>query len=496
MSKIFETLFPGIAAARQRSIVELERSRAMLKLFESVPEWAQDGDENEWRELGKGRENYSEADLRTLREQSRKLYYTNPSARGVIETMVMFIVGRHATMVPEAEGEKPLQYWTDWADENGWDKRAKEAVRRLFRDGEVFVRFFETDGGIVIRFVEPSEITDETSDHSYGIETDPDDVEKVIKYHRSYMKGNVKATEVIPAEEIVHWKILCDSNEKRGVSFLIGIAKYIKQYGRWLDDRVRLNRLRSIYNLIIKPDGITPANFKSQAWNDETTTPVGSTPSSKIPKPGTAIIAQGVDYEFKTLDLKANDTQHDGRAIERMICKGTSLVEGIVTGDYSNQNYASSLVAESPMVKAIEGWQDEVEGLFQAIFKKVFEGAIKANKLPGDTSIKSAANFATMVHRELDKDTAAYAMHSEKRWASNKTISVKLGYDYEDEQEQIDKEDKDEEERMKKMTGYEMPGVIPQGKEQNQNGKDKEKFIPGASTGGNPSRGKSNGATS
>lgn len=473
MGKILETLFPGIAAARQRSIVELERGRAMLKLFESVPEWARDEDETEWRELGKGRENYTETDLRTLREQARKLYFTNPSARGVIETMVMFIVGRHATMVPEAEGEKPLQYWTDWADENGWDKRAKEAVRRLFRDGEVFARFFETTEGEVIRFVEPSEITDENNKHSYGIETDPDDVEKVINYHRSFMKNGVKASEIIPADQIVHWKILCDSNEKRGVSFLIGIAKYIRQYGRWLDDRVRLNRLRSIYNLIIKPDGITPANFKSQAWNDETTTPPGKTPSSKIPKPGTAIIAQGVDYEFKTLDLKANDTQHDGRAIERMICKGTSLVEGIVTGDYSNQNYASSLVAESPMVKAIEAWQDEVEGLFQTIFKKVFEAAIDANKLPGGTSTKSAANFATMVHRDLDKDTTAYAMHSEKRWASDKTIAVKLGYDYEDEQDQIKKEDKDEEERMKKMTGFDMPGANPQdnkpGKEQDDN---------------------------
>jgi len=482
MGKMLEFIMPGLAAKRAKQLAELYKTRAIVKLLESVPEWAQDDDENEWYNLGEKYETYTEEDLQTLRENVKKLYYTNPSARGIIEDMVLFVVGRHATMVPE--DEKALEYWAGkksqggkptgdegWVDKNKWDKRAKEAVRRIFRDGEVFIRFFEAQDGGEIRFIEPDEITDYQNKHSYGIEVDPNDVEKVISYRRTFFRGQVEYHETIPAEEIVHWKILCDSNEKRGVPFLIGVAKYIKQYERWLGDRVRLNRLRNLFNLIIKPEGVTPATFKSSNFSDETTTPSGKTPNTKIPKPGSAVIAQGVDYDFKSLDLNATDTAADGRAIERMICKGTGLVEGVVTGDYSNQSFASSLVAESPMVKTIESWQDEVEGMFQEVLKKIFELAISAGKLPEGTSLKAVANFATMVHRDVKADTEAYQIHKENRWASNKTLSTKLGYDYEDEQAQIKKEDEEEDERIKKMDGYGMPGENPN---PNENPKNKE----------------------
>jgi len=462
---MLESVFPAWTAKREQAKYLASVYKKAAGLIESTPEFAQDEDEGDWTLLAGNKDSYSEADLDTLREQARKLYYKDPGARGLIGSMVGFILGRNASVA--ATDEDAQAYWDAWCNDkqNKFDRRSKELVRRLLRDGEFFLRLFKANGQInyeygeegkkqsktadylAVRFIDPEEIKDKSNTHSYGIETDPDDVETVLKYHRCFFKNNIEDTEEIDAEEIVHGKILCDSNEKRGKSFFIGIAKYLKNYQLWLDDRIRLNRIRNFFHLVIKPEGAFSAEALKAKFKDESTTAAGRTPNKKMPKPGSAIVAKGVDYEFKNLNINATDTKDDGRNIERMICKGTQLVEGVVTGDYSNQNYASALVAESPMVKAIEDWQDVIGDYIKEIFKKIVRFGKTAGAIPEAASEECSVNFDSMVHRDLEKDTTAYQIHRQNGWASDKTISAKLGYDYEDEQAQIDIEGEKEKNR-------------------------------------------------
>lgn len=462
---MLERLFPRLAAARQRRLAEFHRLSTLNAMLEGMPSWVSEPEEDQWTTVTPDKDYYSEDELRTLREQAAKLYYVSPAARGLVDVMVLFIMGRHASMA--AEDEKAQRYWDEWAKANRWDDRARELIRRTFRSGEFFLRFFEPAGRAdrygTVRFVDPSEVTDHRNRHSYGIETDPEDVEKVLRYHRTFTHENgTQEHEVIDADDMVHEKVLVDSNVKRGVSWLIGMAKYVRAYEQWLDDRRYLNRIRTIFNLVMKPEGpMTPAALKAK-FQDESRTPSGRTPSKRLPKRGSVLLAQGVDYEFKSLDLNASDTKDDGRAIERMISKATQLVEGVVTGDYSNQNYASSLVAESPMVKMVESWQDFFDGVFGRVFAKVIERAKNRGQLNEKVETQCSCNFATLVHRDLDKDTNAYQVHRQNEWASDKTISTKLGYDYDVEQEQIAKEDAGKE---KKARSYDEPPEHPEGPE-------------------------------
>lgn len=469
---MLEKLFPTWAKKREQERVEFYKFqmavRVAKRIAESLPDWVDEPDEEEWTVLDSSHTGYDEQDLKKLRAQARRFYYTG-GGRGILDALRLLIIGRNASI--DSEDEKSQEYWDLWAEANNWDKRSKELILRVFRDGEVFLRFYppslskslDTENPTqytmgTVRFIDPDEIIDESATHSYGIQCNPDDVEDPICYYRTFWVGTQKKVEIIPANQIVHMKILCDSNEKRGVSYLVGIAKWIKKYDNWLEDRSYLNRLRTMFNLIAKPEGVTPAAFKEN-FEDEDYTPSGKTPSKKLPKRGSVIVAQGIDWEFKKPDVQAADTATDGRHLERMICKITHLMEGIITGDFSNQNYASSLVAESPMVRMIEYWQDEFDGCFQKIFKKVIQ---QGKRLPGRlnqaASEKSSANFAAVVHRELDKDTNAYQVHKQNAWASDRTIATKLGYDYDAEQEQIDKEDERERERAEKR---EFPGEYP-----------------------------------
>lgn len=459
---ILSRAFPGWGVRRERHKFEIKRLQAASAVMEAMPEWVQDEDEKVWIKSLTGESAYSEQDLRNMHDEANKMYLTNPSARGLIDAMIRFIIGKQCKTVPADEAAK--EYWALFVKKNNFDRRKKEILKRVFRDGEVFIRFFKakgpmgvttTDNVPLMRFIDANEITDTENVYTYGIQTDPDDVETPINYFRRFTKGNTEVNETIPASDIIHFKIMCDSNEKRGYSWLIGIAPFLKHYNRWLLDRIHLNHLRNLFNLIIKPSGVPAATFAAEMPNATTQGKSGDTINKKLPKSGTAVITRGTDYEFKNLNLNATDTAADGRHIERMVCKATLLVEGVVTGDYSNQNYASSLVAEAPMVKTIEEWQDEFGGLFELIFLWVLNYGKRNAGIAESVSEEVVTNFASMVHRDLNNDTIAYQMHKQNRWASDRTLAALLGYDYDAEQEQIDIEITKEKDRIRNEEGDE-----------------------------------------
>jgi len=473
-------LAPGFAARRAQSRFELMQYEAASRMLESIPTFAKDEDEGDWAQVGTG--TYSEAEIDTNRDQARNLYYKDPCARGIIETMVNFIIGKNCKIEALDESPEVQDYWDGWEKANDWDNRSKEFTRRMLRDGEVFLRIFKPKPGgkhRIYRFIPPGEIQNPNGyntwgDHSYGIECDPDDIETPVAYYRRYTKGKIQQWERIPAEEVIHVKILVDSDVKRGVSFFVGIGRYLAKYNGWLDDRIQLNKIRHLFNLVVRPTGgSSTASLKSQFTDVTGKTPTGGTANKKLPKPGSVLLAKGVEYEYANLNINASDTKDDGRAIELMICKGTNLAEYVIRGDASNANYASTMVSESPMVRAFEYWQDFIEKPFKQIFKDEIEYGMSIGEVPTSstrtitepneageaitrtesipTRTDCQVNFATLIHRDLKAETEALAMHDTQRYASKETIAGKLGYDYAEEKAKIEQQDKEDEERMKRM---------------------------------------------
>lgn len=444
---------------------QVAQLKAAKSLLEALPTFARDDDEDKWVTLQNNTEVYTEAQLTAMHSQAKLLYYKDPCARGIIETMVNFVIGKNASVKSKDEAPEVQDYWNKWAKLNKFDKRSKEIIRRAFRDGEVFLRWFKEGKQLSeIRFINPEEIKDISNTHTYGIETDPDDIEKVISYRRSYMVGTEQRSETIPAEEMIHIKIMCDSDMKRGISFLIGIAGYIKKYSSWLEDRIYLNKIRHYFNLVAKPTGTSSTNDVAGLFNDVTSsTPRGGVANKKQPKPGTLLAYKGLDFEYKTLNINAGDTKDDGRAIELMIAKGTQLTEYIIRGDASNANYASSMVSESPMVRMFESWQDEFEKIFMEMHERVVSEGLADGELPAtstqtvkdidkktgetwtktetiSTSIECTVNFATLIHRDPQAETTALTLQKSNGWLSDKTAMASLGLDYDEEIEQIAKE--------------------------------------------------------
>jgi hypothetical protein len=488
------------------ALMKLDEARVAqtLKVMEEIPEFARDEDEKDWViGTSESKEVYTQTELNDILVQARRLQYT-PAGRNILQTLQDFIIGKSASIEPTDENEATIEYWKNWQEANNFDLKSKEIIKRLFRDGDDIIRWFKINNQNVFRFVDPAEIKPKSDGTpTFGIETDPDDYEKIISYHREYKdSNNNNQSEDIPAEEIDHWKIMVDSDVKRGVSFFQGLGKYITEYEQWLEDRIKINKLRHIWNVVAEPTAgnTNISDLKGKFADTTKNNPLDGEKDKKVTKPGSILFTKGIKWDLKSLNINASDTADDGRAIQLMIAIGTNFPEYIIRGDASNANFASTMVSESPFVRAMESWQDFVEKIFQTIFKRVIEQGIANGDIPKtykakiktfdaekqedieteeerESTTDCVVNFATLIHHDMKADTEAVQIHTGEKWCSKKTASEKFDYDYEQEQEQIARESAQEEAEMKRKAELyglpnqyvqNQPGDVP-GDNDNQN---------------------------
>ena len=524
---MLERIFPTIGLNRERTRRQIAEEIAARKgaeamtamLSESIPLFAQDRDEDQWSTAGTGREplDYSANDLNAMWASALELSF-HPGGRGLLDTMESFVIGESMRVISCDENPDVQDYWDEWAALNNWDMRSKEVFRRYLRDGEDFLRWFkpEGDGHLLVRFVEPNEIIDpggagSWGNHTFGIETDPDDVEKVINYYRNYGRtapGQLSPQdewEQIPAEEIDHFKCLVDSNVKRGRSWLIGVAKYVRMHEQWLEQRFQLNRMRNLFAVIgnIKGPGTTDISTIKGKFTDTTGKTVsGQGTPKKMPSNAMMLLQKGIDWDLKSLNINASDAKEDGRNIQLLIAVGTGLTEYIVRGDASNANFSSTMVSESPMVKMFQKYQDLWKYIQGTVYARVVRRGIDTRKLPVNstktteglrrrtyreiriarrqgrdyliesilerhhraevrlkelkeatevvpTSLECQVEFPPLIHRDVLQETQALAIHQDREWASRQTCAATMGYDPEQEAAEIAKDEKDARDRAK-----------------------------------------------
>lgn len=416
-----------------------------------------------------------DSDRLSLLQNCRDRYWKTPEAHSLIESIRYYIIGRGIIFHAEDENpivqEKITEFWNH--EENKMELRQKEIVLRVLRDGECFIRLFNSLAGTIVRFVEPEQIK--------SIKYNDNDAEKAILYHREWIDGNKeKKTEDIPAENILHIKINTDMDMDRGRPILEPIIKRLIQLEQFIEGRIIKNRIASgfILEKIIHGKGGTSeavssvTSGMSDAKIDNQTNNTGVA-SKKMPKFGSVVVHNdAIEYKWCNPEIKADDCREDARLIKLSICSGVNAPEYLLS-DAQNANYASTMVAENPFVRKCEDLQDTFEVYLQLLFKKVIENYIvngiipkmsketilkesfkqktifnkirrvfvkeQATKsIPTKTGVK--IEFPPMTHKELLQESQSYQIHSAMGWASDKTLAGKLGYNYDEENEIIQKQ--------------------------------------------------------
>ncbi|MBE3088218.1 MAG: phage portal protein, partial [Chloroflexi bacterium] len=387
-------MFEGIQLRRKKALWEMEQIESQRSTLHSIEEALsdvlsnrnslKDSDEAQWERTADPTKNLDVSDQQTMRQQATKFFYRNAHGRGIIRLYEKYVVGRGFSLTPSDELKQVLDYWKAFWRKNHMERRKKEIVRRAMRDGEIFLRFFKDKDGIpLVRFVNPEmavappeKAEGIVGNASYGIETDKEDIENVLAY---WIKG-----KRVPAEEILHYKILVDSDVKRGRSILEVVMPKLTQYDTWLSDRMRLNKVRSSIGLIktITGSPTQVANIASQTKTSSVKQPDGSYMQKLMDGINMIVANKGVDYKFIAPDIQAADVQEDGRALLLAIAAGLGFPEYMVTSDASNANYASTLVAEAPGVMEFFDWQDHFAEVFSAIFERVIKYGMSIGEIP------------------------------------------------------------------------------------------------------------------
>ncbi len=310
---------------------------------------------------------------------------------------------------PEGLVEEVNRIVKDFLEDNKWNgKKDREFFERSRRDGEVFLGLWHTGKGRVeTRFIEPEQISEPGQTRAledwieefapqtvanpscwrFGIHTPEDDVEKVFGFHVQWDQTN---WDYLPVSRIEHMKLNVDGNIKRGMSdffptgehlqsidklvtnLLVGSATsagiaWIRQYAKGATKQTINNQVGSetmVRHTVDYPDATRTENHA-------------------VHKPGTVLnVTSGMEYLPGPMGSQRNPAFVTALGAGlRSVGTRWSMPEFLISGDASNSNFASALVAEGPFVKSIEAKQHDYILAFTSILWKVIRIAFEAGRL-------------------------------------------------------------------------------------------------------------------
>jgi hypothetical protein len=311
----------------------------------------------------------SEEELALARRATRVLAMENGYAQSGHKNRRNYVVGTgHKYRATSKDPDKPadelvseVQTVIDaFADRNDWYTRQGENQWRLDRDGEVFLRFFVTRDGLIVRTIEPGQIFQSHGEETdtFGIKTDPSDVEDV--------KGYWVDEEFVPASVIQHRKANVDKNVKRGCPTFWPVRHDLDRAYKLLRNMTVVTTTQASIAMIRKIGNVSKdalGSFISGKVDHESISRIsGKTEQYEdFTRPGRILTQRGgMEYEFPIVGVNASEMVGVLDAELRCIASCLVMPEWMFAANARNNNMASSIVAGSPAYRNFESLQHEM----------------------------------------------------------------------------------------------------------------------------------------
>lgn len=405
--------------------------------------------------------------LKVIRDEQRRLAQTNCYAQSAIDAYKKYVVGSGFTYTVTAKHDnvdpkliQNVQTLIDlFCEHNRMAEIESEICYRLHADGEVFLRMFPNyeDGLLRVRFTEPEQVRppqdDSFPDESFGIKCAHHDIHDIIGYwviEQPYF--NLTPT-LVPANEIIHMKLNVNSNSKRGLPTLYSIQANLRACADTLQALVTIAKARARFAAIRTIENAPPESMVTlgdRSTNATITDPnTGQITRLSHYGYGTILtVPSTIKWEFPSLALGSQDLVETLNVNLRAIAARFGISETMLSADASNNNYASSLVAESPAVKTFQRFgkmmatylaerrtQPERSLMWNQIVLAVQTG-ILPESVYKDITIN--VTMPTVVTRDMDVECRANIEYLNAGIKSRQTISSELGLEYEKERKNFD----------------------------------------------------------
>ena len=320
--------------------------------------------------------------LKSIRDRARFVFATNEFAHGLVQCFQSFVVGsagfkwRVASIdlknpVPEDLLKRCQASLDIFREYNNMVDVENEIVYRLHVDGEVFLRKFpQANGMLVIRFIEPELVRGYATDigspkDSFGIIVEEDDINSVLGYQVILKPTVTREPTFIPAEEIIHIKIGTNANAKRGLTTFYPVFQNLTNCEDILASTVTMAKARAKIAMIRKVNNVAPDSMASLVDSQIDATLGGSNNMGATENIGLERFGYGsiitapanIDYEFPGANVDAAGLIQVLQANLRSLATRFGISETLMSGDASNNNYSSALIAEAPARRTFERWQ-------------------------------------------------------------------------------------------------------------------------------------------
>lgn len=354
----------------------------------------------------------TESELGSIRGQARILFDTSPHGKAALENLRNYVIGEgfqyEVTPAEEMQVDprlvravqRELNRFLDDVDWCGSREKEGELLTRTVRDGESFLALSVSGKDVTLRFVDPEMVVKPTSPRdweevlsqrgltdgeplscSWGIITPEDDVQHVYGYHVQWTQGTAD-TDFLPHYTVEHLKLNTDSNVKRGVSDFYPVREDVLRESKLIRNVAHGLALQAAIAWVQEmPVGSTQAGTESmvagKSMSSRTTTAAnGGTAHTRHRteyQPGTRLyLPSGAKFVNGPMGGQQTPIYLEGaKYLVRRVGVRWCMPEYMISADASNSNYASSLVAEAPFVKARQADQRYYSRRFRNVMWKV-----------------------------------------------------------------------------------------------------------------------------
>ena len=260
--------------------------------------------------------------------------------------------------------------------------------------------------------------------------------------------------DYIPASRVVHLKRNVPMRCKRGVSDFVGIWEELyddKTLGRNLTKGAAIQAAIAFFRQ--HPVGASKTGIESMVASNATndyqqqrnTTSGASTRTRKVEKflPGTVKdMPAGMEYKASALGQPHSDIFiRVSQAVQRRIGVRWQMSEGFISGDYSNNAFASQLIAEGPFVKAREADQSDEKRILRELLWKALRMHFDAGRLARhgieweqmESVVELVVNAPAVATRDKYQQAQTAAIEISAGILSRRTAATEAGRDYDEE---------------------------------------------------------------
>lgn len=391
----------------------------------------------------------NETELAIFRAQARVLASTNGYVRGLRRGLTSYVVADLTYRAVAKPGQNPPEELVtacqatidEFIERTEWQGGELPSLEKEFfwssiEDGDALLHHVRLDEGLTeVRTVEPEQLTQPpNSDHrewSFGINTHPNDVQKPLAYYVVWGETANDGEEVSP-DDLTHLRRNAKRGMKRGMTDLAFDTYDLFQLASRLCAAMGDGAAQQAAIVGIR-EHATATQAQIEDWVDV---------QKDFDAPGRQGNSEPNEYRYRGRweDVAKGLTYVNGpsatngpiytqilQALLRSAGVPWNAPEWLISGDASNNNFASSLVGESPFVRGVEGEQGILCPTLRRTMFVVLRNRSEANRLYASGRYWSWAE----IQRYIDVKVEAKSPETRNKIEEAQTaaIEIPLGVD-------------------------------------------------------------------